>query len=384
MLIRSKKIYTEVGCIAGVLELEDGKIKEIHPYEATLQAPMVDVGEQRILPGIIDIHTHGFRGCNAQTTDPEEIKRLCKEMASVGVTAFLPTAGEHFIDELENLQLLRELMNQPMYGAKMLGIHMEGPFLNPNRRGAFTPSQLLPCTIDQMKTYVEVAGSSLRYISLAPELDPEGEVIRYARTKGIIVAGGHTCATYEEFQKGIEFGIQASTHTGNGMQQMDRRDAGAMGCALLSDQIYCEVICDFHHIDPTMLEIMFRIKPNGMKGMIMISDSGLLSGNPAGTYEKYGQVRIIDENGLIHLEDGTIAGSSHPLVYGIRNLEEKLGKQMEDILWMTSLNPAKLLGIEHKKGSIAKGKDADFYCIDEAYQVTQTYVEGTCVYQKAS
>lgn len=380
MYIRSKAIYTTAGCIAGVIHVEDGVIVELYPYDFKTMETILNFDEYRILPGIIDIHTHGFRRCNAQAVDKKELTQLCKELASVGVTSFLPTAGEHFEDEFKNLRLLKEVIEAPICGARMLGIHMEGPFLNPKRRGAFTLEQLLPCDVTQAKRYVDAAGGHLLYISMAPELDPQGILIRYLTSQGVIVSGAHTCASYETFTKGIDMGIRASTHTGNGMQQMDRRDVGAMGCALLSDQIYCEVICDFHHINPKMLEIMFRIKPKGMQGMIMISDSGQLSGNLPGVYEKYGQVRIIDEHGLIHLEDGTIAGSSHPLLYGIKNLERKLGKAIEDIIWMTSKNPATLLGLDHKKGSIAKGMDADFLVMDNDYQVVSTFVEGSCVY----
>lgn len=381
MFIKAKEIYSEDGCLEGILHIENDKIINILPSNFKVEnEEIISFEKYRILPGIIDIHTHGFRGCNAQSIDKMELERLCEEMASVGVTSFLPTAGEHFEDEFKNLKLLKEMIEKPPVGAKMLGIHMEGPFLNPDRRGAFTLSQLLPCDMKHVKEYVEVAGKHLVYMSLAPELDPQGDVISYLREHNIVVAGGHTCASYETFAKGINYGIRASTHTGNGMQQMDRRDVGAVGCALLSEEVYCEVICDFHHIDPEMLEIMFRIKPNGMRNMIMISDSGHLSGNPPGTYEKYGQVRIIDEHGMIHLEDGTIAGSSHPLLYGIENLECKLGKKMEDIIWMSAKNPAKLLGIDDKKGSIAKGMDADFIVIGKDYKIIATFVEGTCVY----
>ena len=380
MFIKSKSIYTDAGCRSGILEIEGKQIRQVLPYDCEVSGELLDVGEHRILPGIIDIHTHGFRGCNAQSLDKQELIELCELMASVGVTAFLPTAGEHFEGELTNLKLLKELIEQPVPGARMLGIHMEGPFLNPDRKGAFTNQQLLPCSIAKAQEYIEASGHHILYMSLAPELDPNGELIQYLNKQGMVVAGGHTCATFEEFAKGIDFGIRASTHTGNGMKQMDRRDPGAMGCALLSEQIYNEVICDFHHIAPEMLKIMFRIKENGVYGMIMISDSGQLSGNPPGVYEKYGQVRIIDEAGMIHLEDGTIAGSAHPMLMGIKNLEEKLSIRMEDILYMTAKNPAALFGIADQKGSIAAGKDADLCILDDSYRVRYTFVEGQCVY----
>lgn len=382
MRIKCNEIYTEQGCVDGILELEGTQIKDVilSNQEDSFDQ---DLSGYRILPGLIDIHTHGYQGCNAQSVSKEELLQLTRLMASAGVTSFLPTAGEHFEDELENLSKLADIIEEKPTGSRMLGIHMEGPFLNPEKKGAFTLQQLHMCDIRKAKEYIDASKNHISYMSLAPELDPDGVLIKYLISKNIIVAGGHTNATYEEYCQGIEAGIKASTHTGNGMRRIDRREAGAMGAALLSDRVYCEVICDFHHISMEMLEIMFRIKPGGMKNMIMISDSGHLSGNPPGVYEKYGQTRIIDESGIIHLEDGTIAGSSHNMLYGIKNLEQHMHKKMEDIILMSSWNPARLLGIENQKGSIAKGKDGDFVVIDKDYNVVYTFVEGTCVYSKS-
>lgn len=383
MKIRCKSIYTENECVDGILEFSNGCFTSIIKDVSDEEEDVIDASGYRILPGIIDLHTHGFKGCNAQAVDKQELMELKKVMAQEGVTGFLPTAGEHFADEFLNLSLLADVIDSQKQGdgARMLGIHMEGPFLNPDRRGAFTLSQLLPCSMSKVQEYQKAARNHIVYMSLAPELDPDGEMIQYLKEQGILVAGGHTTATYEQFNKGISYGIQAATHTGNGMSQIDRREVGALGAALLSKQLYCEIICDFHHIAKEMLTLMFRIKPDHW---IMISDSGQLSGNPPGVYEKYGQKRIIDENGILHLADGTIAGSSHSILYGMKNLEQQLSKSMEEIILMTSRNPAKLLGIDHQKGSIAIGKDADFIILDDQYQVCATFVEGVCVYQKRS
>ena len=379
MKIRSKQIYTENGCIDGVIEFENGIITNIYEYSG-IESDMIDAMDKRVIPGIIDIHTHGYMGCNAQATSLEELNQLCKVMAQAGVTGFMPTAGEHFKDEILNLNLLAECIEKQKEGSKILGIHMEGPFLNPNRKGAFTYEQLLPMSIEKMNEYIEASKKNIKYMSLAPELDPNGEMITYLKNQGILVAGGHTTASSEEYRKGIEYGISASTHTGNGMRQMDRRDVGALGAALLSD-IYCEIICDFHHISKDMLEIMFRVK-NDFSKFIMISDSGELSGYAPGKYDKYGQVRYVDEDGLIHLEDGTIAGSSRNILYGIQNLEKYMQIPMNEILKISSLNAARFLSIDNKKGSLMIGKDADILIIDKNYQVIQTFVEGKSEYLK--
>lgn len=377
MKIYCNEIYTENGVVDGTLEIENGKFKKIISCK---ENDSLDFTGYRILPGIIDIHTHGYKGCNAQSLDKEELKRMAKSLSEHGVTAFLPTCGEHFEDEMMNLNLLADVIDEQTDGAKMLGIHMEGPFLNRDKRGSFQLSQLLPCDIQKAKDYIKAAKNHILYWSIAPELESADELIKYLCSQGIVVAGAHTNATYAEYKKGIDCGIQVSTHTGNGMSQMDRKDAGAVGAALLND-IYSEVICDFHHLAPEMLEIMFKIK-NDVNKMIMISDSGMLSGNEPGVYYKYGQKRIVTEKGTILLEDGSIAGSNHSLLYGIKNLETKLHKKMEDILLMSSLNPARLFKIDHQKGSIRENKDADFFIMDQDYQVISTFVEGKCVYHK--
>lgn len=377
MKIYCNEIYTENGIIDGTLEIENGKFKQL-TYQKTDDS--IDYTGYRILPGIIDIHTHGYKGCNAQSLDKAELRRMAQALAEHGVTAFIPTCGEHFADEMTNLSLLADVIDEQSDGAKMLGIHMEGPFLNCDKRGSFQLSQLLPCSVQKVKEYIEASKNHIIYWSVAPELENAEELIQYLCSQEIVVAGGHTNASYAEYKKGIDCGIKVSTHTGNGMSQMDRKDAGAVGAALFND-IYSEVICDLHHLSLEMLEIMFKIK-NNLNKMIMISDSGMLSGNEPGVYYKYGQKRIVTEKGTILLEDGSIAGSNHSLLYGIKNLETKLNKKMEDIILMSSLNPARLFKIDDKKGSIRENKDADFLIIDQDYQVVCTFVEGKCVYKK--
>ena len=216
-------------------------------------------------------------------------------------------------------------------------------------------------------------------MTLAPEIEGADETIRWLRDHNIVAGAGHTLASDQQMQKAIAEGIQVSIHTGNAMRQIDRRDIGALGAALLDPDVICEIICDFYHIAPRMLEIMFRIKP--MSGFIMISDSGPMSGLPAGVYTIRGHKRTISEAGLVLLEDGTIAGSSKNMLYGVRNLAKMLHKPIAEIVKMTSENPAVLFSLPHK-GSITAGKDADLIVVDADFQLMKTFVEGRCAYQK--
>ena len=384
MKIRCNEIVTPAGVIDGLVIVEDGKIAQIVPAaELKEEAWDEDWRGYKLLPGLIDIHTHGYYGYSALSTKPEDFHELSKQMAAVGVTSYLVTAGDHNETEMENLAAIAQAIGEQKQGlngeARMLGIHMEGPFLNPNRRGAVQPEELLEPSVEKMRAYIEASQGQIQTMTMAPELDPQGELIRFCRSQNVLLSGGHTVATFAEYNRAIEQGLACSTHTGNAMRQMDRREPGAYGAALLSDQIFSEVICDLFHISQPMLEIMFRIKP--MSRFIMISDSGPMSGLPAGVYTIRGHKRTISEAGLVLLEDGTIAGSSKNMLYGVRNLAEILLKPITEIVKMTSENPADLFSLPHK-GSIAAGKDADLIVVDADFQLMKTFVEGRCAYQK--
>lgn len=386
MLIRCDSIYTRQGKLDGAIKIENKVITQLlKKEELNHSEPMIDYTNKRILPGLIDIHTHGYRTWSASDLNPQSFLSLSKAMASIGVTGYLVTAGDHFDEEMQNLSAIADAIDMQKqalnHQARILGIHMEGPFINPQRKGAFTLEQLLPPSTAKMQEYLHASRNTIRYMTLAPELDTSAELMQFCQCHHVLLAGGHTTATYQQYTQAIEQGLSTSTHTGNAMLPMDRREAGAYGAALLSDIIKNEVICDFFHISPEMLEVMFRIKKEGMDGFIMISDSGAMSGLEAGTYQIHGRSKHITKEGLVVLDDGTIAGSSKNMMFGVQNLEKHLNKPMEQIIKMTSSNPASLLGLT-SKGSIEVGKDADFVVIDENYNVISTYVEGTEAYKK--
>lgn len=380
MNLYCNEIYTEKGCISGVLHIENGVFKEIRqcPHEQRGKISF-DASDYRLLPGIIDIHTHGFMSFSSQSDCVENYRNLSTVMASHGVSAFLVTAGEHNEKELQGLSAIADAIEQGVPGAKILGIHMEGPFLNKEKKGAFMEEQLLPIDIDCMKTFIQAARNHIRYVAISPELDPDSTFLSFLKQQKILVAGGHTTATYREYSNAIAHGLDASTHTGNAMNQLDRREVHALGAALLSPTLYNEVICDCIHIAPEMLTIYTRVKDK--RKLLMISDSGQLAGLPPGTYKIHNQIRHVKDDGRILLDDGGIAGSSKSILWGIQCLEQTLHLPMEDIVPMFSLNQACFLGLEEHMGSIEVGKDADFMLVDKDYNVIATYVKGICVYQ---
>lgn len=381
MKFENYEIWTPQGAVRGTLEIKDGKIVGLYP---DLQSGEDHFKRNKILPGLIDIHTHGYLGYSAQSADPEELHGLARAMTSIGVTGFFPTAGEHFDKEYENLSALASVIDEQRRTeikdeAQIFGIHMEGPFLNPAKKGGFALSQLCEPSVDKLRSYISAAGGHLKYMTISPEMDPEGSLMRECQNHHILLSGGHTTATFEVYNKGIVLGLSTSTHTGNAMSPIDRRDGGAFGAALLSEALYNEVICDFVHVSQEVLEMMFRIKKGGMGKFIMISDSESLSGLPQGNYYEKGRHYTVTEEGKLVLDDGVLAGSVTHMLQGVRNCYRKLHKSIPEILKMTSENPAALFGLT-TKGKLLPGMDADFIILDDEDRLIQTYVNGVCVF----
>lgn len=382
-LITSNHIYLESGCCSGTLLIEDGCIKHYYARGEGLPLDLKQINalDNIVIPGIIDVHSHGYHTWSAKTIDKEEIHGLSKMLPSIGVTACLATTTAWQAEEYTMLDAIATAIEEGCTGANILGIHMEGPFYNPDRHNATPRHEVIPPDLSKVESYWDCARGHLKYMTIAPEEPHALEVIRWLNEKGVVTGAGHTNATSEELKKGIDAGIKVSIHTGNAMRQIDRREVGAMGEALLHPKLYCEVICDFFHLSPEMLTIMFRIKQDLSK-MVMISDSDILSGVQPGSYHAFGKRVHVHPDGRILLDDGTISGSSKYVLYGIQNLVQKLNMPMEEVVPMFSLNPAKLLSIDDKKGSLRIGKDADLVILDENFDVLYTFVEGNCCYQK--
>ena len=379
----SRRILTEQGMVEGVLQVADGKFAGLieNPNPAQIAAAR-DFADQRIFAGIIDLHSHGYRSWSAKTIDKAEIQGLSKILPSIGVTATLATTSGWKAHEMEMLSAIAEALDEGVTGARILGIHMEGPFFNPDKHNATPREEVILPSVEKCEAYWQAARGKIKYMTLAPEMPGAAETIHWLREHGIVAGAGHTLADDEQMRQAVRNGIQVSIHTGNAMRQIDRRDIGALGAALLDPEVVCEIICDFYHLAPRMLEIMFRIKHNCDK-FIMISDSDTLSGVEPGTYFAYGKRVHVHSDGRILLDDGTISGSSKYVLYGMENLIEKLGLAPHLVSRMASLNPARLLGIEAQKGSIAPGKDADFFIINDRYEVQETWVEGRRVFTSA-
>lgn len=384
MIIHSTRIYFEEECKSGYLEIEDGKFKDFYPEDAAIKAD-VDYGENRIIPGIFDTHNHGGFGyrMNAQTTE-EDVKAYLKGQASYGVTCVLPTTSEE--KDLCCIALLAKMSEEKQDGAKIIGIHSEGPWgARVGEKGINTgyPS----VKMDIAKKMVEAGNGKLKMVGIAPEVPGAHEAIRYFISQGVTMAAYHTNANYEEANAGIDCGITVATHLGNVMTGLHHRDIGTLGACLLRDEVDCEIICDGMHVSLPMIQLMLKVKDHDK--IIMISDNVQYAGAPVGTYKGMNQAEGSDrkfihvtEEGFVLSDSGRISGSSKPVLYGIYNLVEKLGMDMEEVMKFFAYNPTRKHGDITTKGSIKLGKDADFVAITDDYKVIHTYLEGRKIYDQ--
>ena len=379
MIIHSERIYMEDGCKSGYLEIAGGTIKHFYP-EGSLMAVDADYGSNRIIPGIFDTHNHGGFGARVSDAATEdEIKLYLKGSAANGVTALFPTTAE-----LGAMKLLSKMADEVQDGAKIMGIHSEGPWgARVGEKGINTGYPEVD--LEYAKKMVDACNGKLKLVGIAPEVENAGKAIDYFLSNNITMAMYHTNANYEEANIGIDRGITVATHLGNVMTGLHHRDVGVMGAALLRDEVYCELICDFLHICRQMIEIVLKLKPHDK--IIMISDSSAYAGAPAGIYrsswrdsESDRDTIRITEDGYVLSNTGRLSGSSKPVIFGMKNLVEKIGLPPEEVCRLGSYNACNKYGFGDKKGSLKTGKDADFAVISDDFNVMHTYSEGRLVY----
>ncbi len=384
-LIVSDSIHTPAGKINGGLVINGSKIYNILTEEELFwhaDLATVDARGCMVLPGLVDTHIHGAAGWDVAAGSEEQIKGLCRYLPSVGVTAFKPTLGGENVNQIKtSLKKIAAVMEQDYEGARILGIHLEGPFLNPKRKGAFIVENLLEPSVPLMQEFIEASGGRINHITVSPELGGAEELITVLKEEGILVAGGHTEATNAETNKGIEWGISLSTHTTNAQRSIHHREPGALGAYLLAENVYCELICDFFHVHPDMIRLIIKLK--GPDKISMVSDTVIGAQLNPGQYDFSEQKIIIDEEGWSRLPDGTISGSTKSLLFGVKNMLG-LGYSLEDVMKMASFVPAKLSKVEGRKGSLEQGKDADLIILDKDFGLLKTYVEGKLSYDAKS
>ncbi len=380
LFIKNVMIYTEDEKIEhGHLYIENGLIHNIMCEGEAVELgdiPAIDASGLSVIPGFIDGHIHGAKGADVMDATEEALDTMAKVLPKEGTTSFLATtitqSKKNISKALRNIANYENKSGQ----AEIIGVHLEGPFINKEKKGAQPEDFILEPTIDQFKEWQRLAGNKIKTITMAPELNPDGEVIHYLFKHGINVSAGHTSATFSDMQRAVEQGVRQVTHLCNAMTGIHHRDIGVVGAAFLLDSIRAELIADGIHVNPDMIKIIYQ--NIGSDRLMLITDAMRAKCMSAGTYDLGGQDVIID-NARAILEDGTLAGSILKLKDAAKLMLDIESVTMQDIIKMASENPAKQIGIFKRKGSITEGKDADLLIVDEKFNIIYTICRGEII-----
>ncbi|MCX4344713.1 MAG: N-acetylglucosamine-6-phosphate deacetylase [Kineothrix sp.] len=361
---QEKTIGVEGGCIR--ILPKDGALEE--------GAKVYDAEGKKVVPGFLDIHTHGAVGVDVNAATAEELGKIGHFMATQGTTSWLCSVltdtKEQTLWCIDEFKKHKKLEND---GADLLGIHLEGPFLAKEFKGAMPEHLLRDADVELLKEYQEAAEGNIRYLTVSPEIEGIVDAIPAVRDLGIVVAIGHSGADYDTSMKAIENGAASCTHIFNAMKLLHQHFPAIMGAAMESD-IYCEAICDGRHLHPGVVRLL--IKTKGLDRVVAITDSIMAAGLPDGNY-KLGVNDVVVVDGDAKLaSNGVRAGSTLTTGQALKNIMKFTGRPIEEVLQLLTVNPAKLIGVFDKKGSIADGKDADLVILDEENNVKDTFVRG--------
>ena len=341
---------------------------------------VLDANGAYVAPGLMDVHIHGYGGDDVSDDDPAGVRRVSEKLLENGVTSFLPTTLTVDWDTLKSvcghMRVLARESQRPEYpGAEILGVHLEGPFINPERKGAQNPEYILPPDADKVLPYADI----VKLITLAPEMPGGYDCIRTLKQQSdIAISMGHSSATFDQAMTGIGLGVTRATHLFNAMSPLHHRDPGVVGAALNSD-VYTELIADTFHVNKGIYPMLAKTK--GSK-LVLITDALRSAGMPDGEYENGGQVFVL--KGIeCRLRDGTIAGSVLRLNQGVRHFRDYGGVTMAQAVRAASLSAAESIGLADTKGSLSPGKDADITLLNDDCGVLKTIVRGVCKFDRA-
>ena len=341
-VMKNCAVYIKDGKIADVYNERRFKQKKFSP-----KVRIIDLEGANLLPGFVDTHIHGSGGYSTDDATPEAILNMSEFLAQYGVTSFIPTIGATPEPELmKKMKAVLQAMGKEK-GAKILGMHLEGPFLSPERIGGQLAEGISPVDVDYMKRIVKAGKGKIINMTVAPELKNMRELALYAIGQGIILQAGHTNATYEQMIEGMQVKILHLTHMFNAMRPLHHREPGVVGAGLIHQELSCEFVGDGVHTNPKLITLLMQSKP--IDKLVMITDA-----------LKY--------------------GSGITMYDGFRNLLD-FGVKVEDAVKMTSVNPAEIMK-QSRIGMISPGNDADLVIMDRDFNLVETIIGGKFVREK--
>lgn len=373
MLLKNCKILNENFILEDKdIYIKDGKIAFSGEDNDTL-----DLAGYTVIPGFIDIHAHGYNSKHTPECTYEELNELCSEIIKQGITGMLATTSSMTNEQYKfAVTTAKEAMEKGTDGAEILGIYLEGPYLNAEFKGGMIEENIRKFDKDEFLELVKLSGNNVKIITIAPEIEDNLEGIKTIVESGVIASIGHTGATADEATAGIEAGISNATHLFNAMTGLKHREPGVVGAVFDSD-ITAELICDGYHVNEKVIRTAYKVL--GRDRLILISDMVTAAGLPEGIYESEGRTIVI-KDGTVKLLDGTIDGNINCLSECVRRVV-KFGIPFEDAVYCATYNPAKRIGVESRKGSIAEGKDADLVVLDDSLDIKYVIKNGEIKYK---
>lgn len=369
------------GIVKTDIGFNNGKIEFIGNSNGRITCPIPVNGDVVVVPGFIDQHIHGAMGADAMDGTVEALSTIANAVASEGTTGFLATTMTQSPENiLKAMNAVKSYVESNFKdGAKLLGIHLEGPFISKKHVGAQPIDYVASPEIETFDKYYKASGNNIKIVSLAPEVDGADKLIKHMKGLGVVPSAGHTDSGYSDIEKAIENGLSNITHTYNAQKPLHHREVGTVGSAMLFDSVNAEAICDLIHLSVPAIKLLIKNKPHDK--FTLITDSMRAKHLPDGLSELGGQ-EVIVKNGEARLVDGTLAGSILKMNVAIKNLVLSCGVSFTDAIDFATINPAKNLGIDQTVGSIKEGKNADFTVLDGEFNVLITIRDGKIIYQK--
>lgn len=379
-------ILTEQGDLPyGSVLVEEGRMTQVGPVSKVIPPPgaeLIDAEGLFVAPGFLDMHIHGSAGHDFMQASMPEVFQTLRWLSSRGVTSCLPSIMAASPETLlERVSFFSGLRGQRHPGAQMLGLHLEGPFLNPLRPGAQPVQGIRPIDVSEMDRLLAASAGAIRLVTLAPELPGAVDLVRRLTEQGVHTSVGHSDATYAEVARAVEAGLDHVTHCYNAMREFHHREPGVVGAALALPGVAVELILDGVHVAPAAASILLRCK--GLDRVILVSDAVAPSGCAPGRYHTLDGRDLVSDGRSVRLPSGQLAGSVLSLDQAVHNACNLLGLSVGEAVQLASLNPARALGVAATKGSLAPGKDADLVLLDRSLEVQLTMVQGEVVFTKS-
>jgi len=361
--------------------IQNGVIRQIKEKKNNCEkVNLLNADGRTVAPGFIDVHIQGAGGADILDGAVNALQTISKTLARFGTTSFLATTVVHSDKDNHHVELAAKYTGKNLGGAHLLGIHLEGPFINTQKRGGIATTNICSPSPKVLEDILNTTGDSLQIMTIAPELNGSLDIIRRLVDYGVIASFGHSNATYEETKIGFDAGISHVTHIFNAMPPLHHRTTGPLLAIFEAEDISAQIIADGIHIHPGIINLIYKLL--GEDRCICITDGIQAIGLPEGKYVYNGR-EYESKNGVARYLDGTLIGTAMSLNQISMRFKQFTNCSLEKAINTVSRNPGKLLGIENRKGTIEVGKDADLVIFDDDYSVWATIVAGNVVYKKS-